>query len=542
MSQVSKSPANHWWMLVVAVMLGIVMVGANAHTVLASGAPEVQHSGDLTWTGNGDDDDGPRFYGLVEQMPQGGRFGEWQIGGRTVVANAQTEFDETEGAIGLGACVKVEFVSQGSTTAREIDSEPLTDCNGGGDDDDEDGVELYGIVETMPAGGTVGAWMVSGNVYTVTAQTELKTEYGAFDIGRCVKIHLVTGSTDTVREMETERGYKCAGGGSSNPPPAGVIGRGELYGELKSFPQGLVGIWEIGALTFTATISTEFKTANGPFTVGEIVKVEFYVMPDSTFLAHEIKTAMADWSNDDDDDDDGGRQEGHAFGIIEQLPADGLIGVWTVGGVSYNVTEATELRTKGGTFAISETVKIEFRIDGSGTRTAKEVKLMFPQGTPGNEDATLVGFVDAMPQTGYVGQWVVNGVEFTANAQSKFKEDHGALTVGAYVKVEYRLDNGVRVIHEMESAVPPGAGDDNFVGNVEQMDDSAVVSAALIDSVWVIGGRTYVVTPSTRVDGALELADTAWVNSHVATDGTLVATSIQGLTLNNFVYLPITRR
>lgn len=541
MSQVNKSLASHWWMFVIAAVFGSMMVGASVHTALAASAPEAQRNGEVAWTGDGDDNDRPRFRGLVEQMPEGGRIGEWRIGGRTVVANAQTQFDETEGAIGLGVCVKVEFVSQGSTTAREIDSEPLSDCNGGGDDDD-DGAEIYGIVEAMPAGGTVGAWTVSGSVYTVTAQTELKTEYGAFDIGRCVKIHLMAGSTNTVREMETERGFKCSGGDDNTPPPAGVIGRGELYGELKSFPQELVGVWEIGVLTFTATTNTEFKTANGPFTVGEIVKVEFYVMQDGTFLAREIKTAMANWGGDDDDDDHGGdRQKGHAFGVVEQLPAEGLFGVWTVGGVSYSVTNNTELRARGGSFAVGVTVKIEFRVDGNGNRIAKEIKLMFPQGAPGNTEATFVGFIDAMPPTGYVGQWVVNGVEFTANAQSKFKEDHGALTVGAYVKVEYRLNNGVRMIHEMETAVPPGAGDDNFIGNVERMDDN-VIAAALTDSVWVIGGRTFVVTPSTRVDGALNLSDTAWVNSYTTTSGEQVATRIQGLTLNNFVYLPMTRR
>jgi len=535
MLQGSRSLASRWWMLVIAAMFGILMMGASVDAVFAASAPETQHSGEVARTGDGDDDR-PRFRGLVEQMPENGRIGEWRIGGRTVVATAGTEFDETEGAIGLGVCVKVEFVSQGSTTAREIDSEPLSDCNEGGDDDDE-GAEVYGIVEAMPADGTIGAWTVSGSVYTVTAQTELETEYGAFDIGRCVKIHLVAGSTDTVREMETERGYKCAGR-DDDAPPDGVIGRGELYGELRSFPQDLVGIWEIGALTFTATISTEFKTTNGPFTVGEIVKVEFYVLQDGTLLAREIKTAMADWSGDDHDDV---RDEGHAFGVIEQLPVGGLIGEWSVSGVSYNVTEETELRTRGGSFAISETVKIEFRIDDSGGRTAKEIKLMFPQGVPGADDATFVGFIGAMPQTGYVGQWMVNGVEFAGNAQSRFKEDHGALTLGAYVKVEYRSVNSVRVIHEMETAVPPGAGDDNFVGNVEGMDDN-IVAAALTNGAWVVGGRTFVVTASTRVDGALTLSDTAWVNSYLADDGTQVATRIQGLALNNFVYLPITWR
>jgi hypothetical protein len=52
--------------------------------------------------------------------------------------------------------------------------------------------------------------------------------------------------------METERSYKCDGrdDDDDDSPPAGVIGRGELYGELVSFPTDLIGTWVVGTLTF----------------------------------------------------------------------------------------------------------------------------------------------------------------------------------------------------------------------------------------------------------------------------------------------------
>ncbi|MBE2238969.1 MAG: hypothetical protein IAE81_14355 [Caldilineaceae bacterium] len=537
--------SSHRWWAVAAAMLTLLMIALNASPVSAAGSGVVQDGTPAVRQGNENNGERPSFYGLVEQMPQGGQLGEWVIGGRTVVVTEQTQFTVMQGEITTGVCVKVHWMAQGSTTAHEIEREDPADCNHGGDDHGDDDAEVYGIVEVMPSSGVVGAWTVSSQVYSVTEESELKTEYGAFDIGRCVKIHLAAGATDTVREMETERSYKCNGGDDDDDtPPAGVIGKGKLYGELKSFPQELVGVWEVGVLTFTATTDTEFKTKNGPFTVGEIVKIEFYILQDGSFLAREIKTAMPDWEDDNEGDDEhhgNGHDAGRAFGMIEQLPANGLLGTWIIAGVEYSVTEKTELNAKGGAFAISETVKIEFKVDSNGVRVAQEIKLKSSQGAPGQEEATFVGFIDSMPDAGYVGLWVVNGTEFSATMRSKFKEDHGAFTVGAYVKVEYRLVNGERVIHDMETEVPPGAGDDDHIGEVESMDDS-VMAAGTASSTWVIGGRSFVVTPSTRVSGALAMSDTAWVNSYVAAGGAQVATRIAGVTLDSFVYMPLTRR
>jgi hypothetical protein len=73
----------------------------------------------------GGDENRSEFYGIVEAQPHNGRQGEWVIGGRTFIAGQGTEFDETEGSLTVGSCVKVH-VRNGRV--HEIDSEPMQDC------------------------------------------------------------------------------------------------------------------------------------------------------------------------------------------------------------------------------------------------------------------------------------------------------------------------------------------------------------------------------------------------------------------------------
>ena len=65
-----------------------------------------------------------RFYGFVESRPEG-LHGTWVIGGRQITTQPQTEFDQEEGLLQVGACVKVEI--RGGRV-HEIDSEPASNC------------------------------------------------------------------------------------------------------------------------------------------------------------------------------------------------------------------------------------------------------------------------------------------------------------------------------------------------------------------------------------------------------------------------------
>lgn len=75
--------------------------------------------------GGGGDDVRSEFYGIIEARPENGMLGEWVIGGHSFIADAGTEFDQSEGVLSVGGCAKVH-VRNGRV--HEIDSEPMGDC------------------------------------------------------------------------------------------------------------------------------------------------------------------------------------------------------------------------------------------------------------------------------------------------------------------------------------------------------------------------------------------------------------------------------
>lgn len=73
----------------------------------------------------GTDDNRSEFYGIVQSLPAKGLQGKWVIAGRTVKADAGTEFDQVEGKLAVGRCVKVHIRNG---RVHEIDSEPMRNC------------------------------------------------------------------------------------------------------------------------------------------------------------------------------------------------------------------------------------------------------------------------------------------------------------------------------------------------------------------------------------------------------------------------------
>jgi hypothetical protein len=80
---------------------------------------------DLSFARRGGDEDRVRYYGIIESKPTQGLHGDWVIGGRTVTTSPGTEFDQSEGALAIGGCAKVDFRNG---RVHEIDTEPMRDC------------------------------------------------------------------------------------------------------------------------------------------------------------------------------------------------------------------------------------------------------------------------------------------------------------------------------------------------------------------------------------------------------------------------------
>ena len=70
------------------------------------------------------DENRVRFYGLIEQRPEA-LHGTWVIGGRVLITNQQTEFEQEEGPLQIGGCAKVDIRNG---RVHEIDSESPSNC------------------------------------------------------------------------------------------------------------------------------------------------------------------------------------------------------------------------------------------------------------------------------------------------------------------------------------------------------------------------------------------------------------------------------
>ncbi|MEZ4860272.1 MAG: DUF5666 domain-containing protein [Caldilineaceae bacterium] len=482
-------------------------------------------------------------YGRIESMPGSGFVGTWVIAGVTYQAPSNAEFKQRNGPLVVGACAKVHYFTNTSPlTIRELESRSASDCNGASQtpgatpgSTPEDETEIYGRVESMPSG-LVGNWVINGVAYNADSSTEFKQEHGSFAMGICVKVHLpTTGSSATMREIETEQEYHCGGsdGGSAE---------GELYGRLQSFPANRIGDWNIGGMTFVASSSTGFKERNGAFAVGVTVKVHFTVDSNGVHQAREIETKFANDDDGSDDDGNGSHEgaEGHAYGIIDSFPAD-LKGAWSVSGIPYSTSDSTTFSQSDGSFAVGVQVKVEYYLDSNKNRVARKIESTNDNG--GASSAThykVFGYVNQMPANGFVGTWMADNNAFVADSSAQFKENNGLLGLGAYVAIEYSIQDGHNQVHEIETHVPPGAGANSLIGQIDDK-GGALVSAKVSAAVWNISGRNYTVTPATNLNDALSglgVGETVWVNSYTAPDGSEVATLIRGITLVETIYLP----
>jgi len=524
-----------------------------------------------------DDNDGNKVRALIDAMPEEGFRGIWTIGGVQYEIGVLARLRQKAGPLRIGVCVELHHrgdvepftVLRLETERRSTCERNPTDPTPTPTDTPEIGNELYGILEQFPAEFT-GEWVISGTGYTATAETEFEQEYGSFAVGMCVKAHLSGDKPMIIREVETTSRFRCNDADNHD----GTV-QGQFYGMIQEFPTDLIGDWQIGGTTVTADTDTDFQQGETAFAIGVTAHVHFIVKDDGSYYASEIEAKFDsddpgnddpgnddpgndDPGNDDPGNDDPGDDEhetiyegakGHVYGLIETLPEnDDLIGTWVVAGISYTVTSDTHLVKPHSHFAVNGMVRVKYRIDADGKLVARQIKA-----TRGNANshahAMLFGFVDLMPTSGYVGEWHVSGIEFYSTEKTKFEEEEGLFGLGGYVKIAYYSDNGRKILVEIKSEVPPGAGEDTTVGEIEAIkeDGESVTStsATVNATIWTIGGRQYVVTAATDLNdfqGALDVGQKVVVNSYSAKDGTVVATQLRGILLPHTLFIPTVNR
>lgn len=290
-----------------------------------------------------------KFTGAVESLPSGGFVGDWNIDGRVVHVTGSTEINQEDGAIVVGATVKVEGRERtdGSVDAAEIE---LRQGNSGGGSGGDSGsgsgqgdAKFKGTIESFPAG-FIGDWRVGGRTVHVTTSTRIELEFGLVAVGAFVEIKGSLRADTSMDAMKIEIKSNVGGGD----------GRDEIKGAIESLPAttNFIGDWRVLGRTVHVTAATVINQEHGLIAVGAFVEVNGALRADGSIDATRIEIKPSVDNSDGKKDD--------FKGTIESLPGTaGLIGDWTISGRTVHVTSSTKLKTEHGAFPVGVRVKIK---------------------------------------------------------------------------------------------------------------------------------------------------------------------------------------
>jgi hypothetical protein len=367
-------------------------------------------------------------HGLLSARPEG-KAGAWVIGGVSYTATDATELTEAFGALKAGACVQVHYTpgDAGARVAREIASRPPFRCT----PSDEDHV-LYGVIAGLPSTPDLtGTWRIGGPGAAVSVVVTQATvlEDGPFVVGRMVKVEFTRGGDGAllagkVEGLGPERG--------ENPERA----RGKAYGKIEALPStsDLRGAWKVAGASYTVGERTRLRDQGRPFAAGDCVEIYFVVGQDGARAAVKVERAGGD------DCADGAQEIGRAYGYVEALPAQGFVGAWTVGGVTYGVVAATEFAFEGSVGAPTVGSFVEVRyVVVEGQKVARKIRTLVPPGAgDDNRIGTLTIENTSLAAAG--SRWSVGGVSYVVTDDTMLEDSITALANGTLVRVNAYTD------------------------------------------------------------------------------------------------------
>ena len=282
--------------------------------------------------------------------------------------------------------------------------------------------ELFGTVDSLPSGGLVGDWSVSGKTIHVTASTEIETALGPAKVGATVRVRgslRADGSVDA-KNIEVKTGDDGAG------TPA------RFTGVVASMPSsGTVGDWSVGGRTVHVSSATRVVLTNGTPKVGSTVEVQGTERADGSVDAEEIEVR----GNGGGAGEPG--EDLHVFGLVESLPAGTPpLGDWTVSGKTVRVGTTTLLSAEGGVFAVGAYVEAEGAAAPDGALLASKVELRRTAAPAETARSSVRGPVELLASTpGWVGDWRVAGRAVVVTGTTAIDQERGTLALGALVEV-----------------------------------------------------------------------------------------------------------
>lgn len=303
------------------------------------------------------------FFGTIDALPAGGLVGDWTVAAKTVHVTGSTEIDQLLGPAKVGATVRVRGTlrADGSVDAKNVEVKT-------GDEGAGTPARFTAVVESMPASGYAGTWVVGGRTVHVSAATRVVETNGIPKVGSTVEVH---GTERTDASVDAEEIEVRSGGGSGGGGGGGAAEDFHVFGLVESLPAGTppVGDWSVAGRIVRVTSSTLLNAEGGSFAVGAYVEAEGTVNADTSLAATKIELRMSA--------PPAAASPASFRGAVELLASSpGWIGDWRVAGRAVVVTGTTAIDQERGTLALGALVEVHgtSRPDGSVLADRVEVE------------------------------------------------------------------------------------------------------------------------------------------------------------------------
>ncbi len=237
--------------------------------------------------------------------------------------------------------------------------------------------------------------------------------------------------------------------------------------------------YRIAGRTVIVTATTPIE---GPITVGSMVEVRGLLQPDGTILALRIHREEEE------------RPEIEFAGIVEAALPNG----YRISGQTVVVTATTRVE---GPIAVGSLVEVRGIPQPDGTIQAVRIRL--------KGEIRFEGVVEAIRPDGYQ----IAGVHVVVTSTTRID---GPIAVGAFVEVEGILQPDGSVLAHRIHVEEEEEQEIEFQGRVEE----------ILPNGYRIGGRTVVVTSTTRIDGPITVGAFVEVKGILQPDGFIRAVQI----------------
>jgi hypothetical protein len=259
---------------------------------------------------------------------------------------------------------------------------------------------------------------------------------------------------------------------------------------------------------------------------GDLVQVHATVSLDGSVTAEKIETASASTpdasSNDDPSSTPSAGDEIEFYGLVDAIGQN----VWTVAGQDFAVTPQTEIK---GPIAAGDTVKVHALVGLDGSLTAREIERFDASmngGLPLNLSAGEMEMLGVVEEIG-AAQWTISGIVFGVDAGTEIE---AGLAVGDPVKVEAVLQpDGSLLATEIKLPDSDDSSSSDDSSGLE-LEFTGVVEALGPDSI-TLGGKTFLITPRTEIEGSLIVGASVKIEAYGDLNGALTAREIKVLVL-----------